>query len=692
MGLFGKIITALSLCISAFTQMKAETLEFIYEHYVISGFSIDGVRYPFADRIDFASLDFSASGRKSFSYMLEGYDKKWISGTGVNSATHSRIPPGNYVFKVTGAYPADTEVLEIDVRARPSIWNTIVAKIIYVLLAAAVIAAIVRILMSSLRFRSNVRIEKRLNEIKARFFTNISHELRTSLTLILGGIDEIGRHTPEGDRNEYSVNIVKRNAKRMLTLVDQLLDTGSIADGKMRLKVSRFDIVKLVQDVYDDFRDMSVERQMELRMVKSVDSLMIWGDAMRLEALVYNLISNAFKYTSDGGKIEVGVLWREGDKEFRIMVKDNGVGVSRQYQKRIFEPYGTGAAKAFRGMASTGIGLSFCKEIVEMHGGDIWLESTLGVGSRFYVRLAVGKERFSEESVQFIGSEMTGPETYGLSKYKVEPTYPEGALKVLVVEDNAELKIYVFNSLSDRYEVRDASNGREALEVISTGWIPDIVVTDLMMPEMDGMELTNHIRSDFSTSHIPIIMITAKHEDDTHLKAMKYGADGYIAKPFTMELLTAHIDNMLDRRKALMYRLSAVRDDESQTNDRKAGKVEISPEEIVITGKDEQLINKVMIWLDKNVSDPEVTVDQLAAFVGMGRTSMYNKIKGLTGKSPVELIQEFRMEKATCYLKSGQFSVSETSRKVGFSDPGYFSRSFKKHFGMSPADYIKQNK
>ena len=692
MGLFGKIITALSLCISAFTQMKAEPLEFIYEHYVISGFSIDGVRYPFADRIDFASLDFSASGRKSISYMLEGYDKKWISGTGVNSATYSRIPPGNYVFKVTGAYPADTEVLEIDVRARPSIWNTIVAKIIYVLLAAAVIAAIVRILMSSLRFRSNVRIEKSLNEIKARFFTNISHELRTSLTLILGGIDEIGRHTPEGDRNEYSVNIVKRNAKRMLTLVDQLLDTGSIADGKMRLKVSRFDIVKLVQDVYDDFRDMSVERQMELRMVKSVDSLMIWGDAMRLETLVYNLISNAFKYTSDGGKIEVGVLWREGDKEFRIMVKDNGVGVSRQYQKRIFEPYGTGAAKAFRGMASTGIGLSFCKEIVEMHGGDIWLESTLGVGSRFYVRLAVGKERFSEESVQFIGSEMTGPETYGLSKYKVEPTYPEGALKVLVVEDNAELKIYVFNSLSDRYEVRDASNGREALEVISTGWIPDIVVTDLVMPEMDGMELTNHIRNDFSTSHIPIIMITAKHEDDTHLKAMKYGADGYIAKPFTMELLTAHIDNMLDRRKALMYRLSAVRDDESQTNDRKAGKVEISPEEIVITGKDEQLINKMMIWLEKNVSDPEVTVDQLAAFVGMGRTSMYNKIKGLTGKSPVELIQEFRMEKATCYLKSGQFSVSETSRKVGFSDPGYFSRSFKKHFGMSPADYIKQNK
>jgi DNA-binding response OmpR family regulator len=450
--------------------------------------------------------------------------------------------------------------------------------------------------------------------------------------------------------------------------------------------------VKLVQDVYEDFRDMSVERQMDLRMVKSVDSLMIWGDAMRLEALVYNLLSNAFKYTSDGGKIEVGVLWREGDKEFRIMVKDNGVGVSKQYHKRIFEPYGTGAATAFRGMASTGIGLSFCKEITEMHGGEIWVESTLGIGSRFFVKLAVGRELFSEDSVQFIGNEVQKSETYGLNKYKIEPTYPEGALKVLVVEDNAELKIYVFNSLSDRYEVRDASNGREALEVISSGWIPDIVVTDLMMPEMDGIELINHIRSDFSTSHIPIIMITAKHEDDTHLKAMKYGADGYIAKPFTMELLNARIDNMLDRRMALLSQLSAARDDDQSSPDRKAARVEIAPEEIVITDKDEQLIKKVMVWLEENVSDAEVTVDQLAAYVGMGRTSMYNKIKGLTGKSPVELIQDFRMEKATYYLKSGQYSVSETSYKVGFSDPGYFSRSFKKHFGMSPADYIKQNR
>lgn len=468
----------------------------------------------------------------------------------------------------------------------------------------------------------------------------------------------------------------------MLTLVNQLLDTRSIADGKMKLNVSRFDVVKLVQDVYDDFRDMSVERHMELRTVKSVDTLMVWGDAMRLEALVYNLLSNAFKYTTDGGKIEVGVLYREGDAEFRIMVKDNGIGVPKENRRSIFEPFTIGKVSAFGGMASSGIGLSFCKEITDMHGGEIWVDSVAGGGSEFFVKLPMDRERFSDETARFVDAEpeIQPSETHGLSRFKVESTHPEGALKVLVVEDNAELKIYIYNSLAGKYEVRDASNGKEALQVMASGWMPDMIVTDLMMPEMDGIELINHVRSDFSTSHIPIVMITAKHEDDTQLKAMKYGADGYIAKPFTMELLMARIDNMLDRRKALISRMSEQK------------KVDISPEEIVITDKDEQLIKKVMVWLEEHVADAEVTVDQLAAYVGMGRTSMYNKVKGLTGKSPVELIQEFRMEKATYYLKSGQFSVSETSYKVGFSDPGYFSRSFKKHFGISPAEYMKQNK
>lgn len=582
------------------------------------------------------------------------------------------------------------ETASIGLRIHPSLWNSVPAKVFYVMLAVLLVAILLRMFTTSVRLRNGIKMEQDLNDVKVRFFTNISHELRTPLTLILGGIDEVSKNTPAGDRNEYSVNMVYKNAKRMMTLVNQLLDIRRIVSGKIRLKVSQIDIVCLLKRVYDDFKDMSADRQIEMLLTHSVDSLMIWGDEMRLEALIYNLLSNAFKYTSDGGRIEVAIYWRDGDKEFTIMVKDNGIGVPKEKQQAIFEPFIQASNEAFKGMGSSGIGLSFCKEIADMHGGRIWVESEKGGGSEFYVRLPIDRDHFSNETAEFIelNSDASEPESYGLSKYRVTPTYPAGAVKVLIVEDNAELRVYMYNNLVNRFEVKDAANGREALQLMSESWMPDMIVTDLMMPEMDGIELINHIRNDFSTSHIPIIMFTAKHESDTHLKAMKYGADGYMAKPFTMELLVARIDNLLDSRRRIIANMaSAVTEGAG-----KKAKVSLAPAEVVITDRDEELIAKVRRWLEENVSDSEITVDQMAAYVGMGRTSMYNKIKGLTGKSPVELIQEFRLEKATYYLRSGQYSVSETSYKVGFSDPGYFSRSFKKHFGISPADYIKEHK
>lgn len=692
--------------------------DFVYQseplRLAFSGLSLDGKRTPMGReieiphdcsffRIDFAPLNYKLQGMVNCMYKLEGYDKKWIAAPS-NSATYSGIPPGKYVFMVSASSShgnkADTETLSIEVRVRPSVWNSMAAKIFYLLVVLLVAAILVKMFMTSVKLRNDVMLEQNLNDLKVRFFTNISHELRTPLTLILGGTDELRKNISPGDRFEYSVNMVQRNARRMMTLVDQLLDIRRIVSGKMRLRVRQLDIVRLVKSVYDDFRDMASERDMELILTHSADSLMVWGDEGRLEALIYNLMSNAFKYTSNGGRIEVAIYHKEGASEFTIMVKDNGIGVPKDKRSAIFEMFVQGSESSLKGMSSSGIGLAFCKEIVEMHGGRIWVESQVNRGSEFYVTLPVDRDRFSEETAEFIEDDVlaSGEDSeaaYGLSKYRVKPTYPPGALKVLVAEDNAELKVYIYNCLINRYEVRDASDGKEALSIIAGGWMPDMIVTDLMMPEMDGIELINKIRGDFSTSHIPIIMITAKHENDTHVKAMKYGADGYIAKPFTMELLTARMENLLDRRRELISKLSAMEASgtgENAQNRQKRAKVEIAPDEIVITDRDEELIKKVMKWLEENVSDSEVTVDNMASYVGMGRTSMYNKLKGLTGKSPVELIQEYRLEKATYYLKSGQYSVSETSYKVGFSDPGYFSRSFKKHFGVSPADYIKEHK
>ena len=678
---------------------------------VLSGMQVDGRRvqtegrdmitvphgYSFI-RVDFASLNFKIQGNVRYAYMLSGFDKDWIESGTATSATYSRIPHGKYRFMVrawsSGGWSDDVETVSVGIRIRPSLWESTPAVLVYVLLALCVAAVLVRMFMTSVKLRNDVRLEQKMNELKVRFFTNISHELRTPLTLILGGIGELRKDIEPGGRSEYSANIVYKNARRMMTLVDQLLDIRRIVSGKMRLNVRQFDVVQMIRGVYDDFKDMAAERSMELSLAHSVDSLKIWGDAGRLEALVYNLLSNAFKYTSDGGHIEVGIYFRQGAGDFTLSVKDDGVGVPKGKQEAIFEPFVQASDTACKGMSGSGIGLSFCKEIVDIHGGRIWVESAPGKGSCFYVTLPIDRDHFSEETAEFMEEDAGAmqknvSEIAGLSKYKVKPTFPAGALRVLVVEDNAELKVYIYNSLADKYEVRDAANGMEALDVISGGWMPDVIITDLMMPQMDGIELINRIRSDFSTSHIPIIMITARHENDTHLQAMKYGADGYIAKPFTMELLIARMENLLERRKAL---LSAFAHGTSRESGAGSGKVTIAPAEVVITDRDKALVDKVMQWLEENVSNSDVTVDSLAVYVGMGRTSMYNKLKGLTGKSPVELIQDYRLEKATYYLKSGQMSVSETSYKVGFSDPGYFSRSFKKHFGISPADYIKENR
>ncbi len=672
---------------------------------VISGFSINGKRVPAGGtivvphnysyfRVDYASLNFRIRGSLSLSYMLKGYEKDWITSTVGNSVTYSRIPAGKYRFIVTEGLDGGESAF-VDIRVRSSIWSCTVAKLLYILIALGICVIVFRMVYTSARLRNKVQVEKDLNDVKMRFFTNISHELRTPLTLILGGIDEISRSTPKGDKNEYSVSLVHKNAKRMMLLVNQLLDIRSIANGKIRLKVQQIDIVELTKEVYNDFKDMASERQMETRLTYSVDSLMIWGDRMRLEALIYNLLSNAFKYTADGGCIEVAVLWREGDKEFSIMVKDNGIGVPKDKQTAIFEPFIKAADSTFNGMNSSGIGLSFCKDIADMHGGTIWVESTKGKGSEFWVKLPVERDHFSDETAEFleVNAQAASEETYGLSKYKVEPTHLADAPKLLVVEDNAELRIFMYNKLVSRFEVRDASNGAEALQIIQDGWIPDMIITDLMMPQMDGIELTSRIRNDFATSHIPIIMCTAKHETDTQLKAVKYGADVYITKPFTVELLMARIDSLFGSRSRIVQNMAQAQETGTgQEAGTQTKKITLAPEEVVITDRDEEFINKVHQWLEENVADSEITVDQLASYVGMGRTSMYNKIKGLTGKSPVELIQEFRLEKAMFYLKSGQYSVSETSYKVGFSDPGYFSRSFKKHCGISPNDYIKENK
>ena len=379
----------------------------------------------------------------------------------------------------------------------------------------------------------------------------------------------------------------------------------------------------------------------------------------------------------------------ESEGSVSMTVRDNGIGIAKEQQGSIFERFHQASRSVVGDMKGSGIGLALCREIVALHQGEISVESKLGEGSAFTVKLRLGNAHFGMEQIDF--GELQGGKKPGYmvsdyssaeSERRTDVVPPEDSQKILLVDDNRELRLFMYNSLIENYRVVEAEDGVEALEVIRRE-MPDIVVTDLMMPNMDGIELIGNIRRDFSISHIPVIMLTAKHSPDERIKAMEYGADGYITKPFSIELLQARIDNLLTQRRTLFEKFS--------TQSARNKVVELSPKDVVVTDRDEAFMKNVMAWLGENIENSDLTIDQLATHLGLGRTTMYNKLKGLTGKSPVELIKEYRINKSQLLLRTGQFSVSEVAYKVGFSDPGYFSRCFREQFNMSPAEYLKNH-
>lgn len=648
--------------------------------------------YNFSNfRLEFASLNYAIQHAVEYMYKLEGYDQDWnISGT-TNRAAYSNLPIGSYKFHVkafVGNTAASDEGITIDVEVLPPPWLTWWAKTLYVLLALGIIVAVLRTVNSVMRIRREASVEQNMTDLKLRFFTNISHELRTPLTLILGGIEDVKKNDGLSQRGQISLTLAHRNAKRMLTLINQLLDFRKIVKNKMELKISRVDLVPVVEDALDDFREMATERRIELLFTVSRRSILVWVDIERIESVVYNLLSNALKFTPKGGKIEVVLSLREEEECVTLTVRDTGIGIPKDKLGMIFERFAQASRAVDTNMKGSGIGLSLCRDIVSLHQGEITVDSRPGEGSAFTVKLRLGNAHFGMEQIDFTGADrserkgdyMVSDFTAVDSQRRTDVSPPKDAQKILLVEDNRELRIFMYNSLIDTYCVIEADDGVEALEKIRSQ-MPDIIVTDLMMPRMDGIELIDKVRHDFTMSHIPIVMLTARHSPDDRVKAMEYGADGYITKPFSIELLLARIDNLLTQRRKLFEKFS------SQSARNKV--VELVVEDVVVTDRDEEFMKGVMAWLGENIENSELTIDQLASHLGLGRTTMYNKLKSLTGKSPVELIKEYRITKSKLLLRTGQFSVSEVAYKVGFSDPGYFSRCFREQYRMSPAEYLK---
>lgn len=639
--------------------------------------------------IEYAALDFSDVENIKYAFMLENFENEWNYVQKQRKATYTNLPKGTYYFKVksTNAEGVWTEnEKSIKIHILPSFWETGTAYLIYILFFLSILYAVYYITKRFAQLKHDVDVEHKVSDIKLRFFTNISHELRTPLTLITGPIENILKYEAVNENVKDQLSVVQRNANRMLRMINQILDFRKIQHKKLRLQIQAIRIDKLVAEICSNFSKEAQDKNIRFNFDDKAPQSILWVDRDKVDMIIYNLLSNAFKFTPEGKSIEVKLLRK--DDSIQIQVIDEGVGIPKEKRSFLFERFtSANEIKSISGNRGSGIGLNLVKELVDLHKGSIEVESEPGAGTNFTVSFLKGKEHFGND-VDFIIAEdiKSGiTEEYeaellnrleDLSDCRDESSSVRKELPlVLVVEDNEEMRSFLEKILSKFFRVITAVDGLEGLKM-ALELIPDIVVTDLMMPQLDGLELTERLKKHQDTSHIPVVLLTAKSAVESRLEAMKQGADDYITKPFSPVLLEARIENILAQRKRLQdaYRHKLMG---------------LDPKPVDLPSQDDLFIAKLLEYMDKNIENCDLTVDQMVSDMAMGRTVFFNKLKNLTGLAPIEFIRELRIKRAAQLLKTGDFNVSQVTYMVGMSDSRYFSKCFKKVYGMTPSEYKK---
>ncbi len=683
--------------------------------------------------VQYAALDYTNPQNIQYAYILDGFEKQWTLADKQRSVTYTNLPKGNYVFRVRstnsdGAWVENERMLDIVIL--PSFWETPVAYVLYVLFILIIILVAVYILFTIYRLKHEVSVEQQISDIKLRFFTNISHELRTPLTLIAGPVEQVLKNDklPEDAREQLVV--VERNTNRMLRLVNQILDFRKIQNKKMKMQVQRVDVVPFVRKVMDNFEAVAEEHRIDFLFETEKQHLYLWVDVDKLEKIVFNLLSNAFKYTPNGKMITVFI--REDENTVSIGVQDQGIGIAENKKKSLFVRFENLVDKNLFNQASTGIGLSLVKELVEMHKATISVDSHLGEGSCFKVDFLKGKGHYDEE-VEFILEDAETPVRMGqvvdIANASLQsetlvaadgrgveesPSEKETSVEdnskelMLLVEDNQELREFLRSIFTPMYRVVEAADGMEGWNK-ALKYLPDIVISDVMMPEKDGIEMTRELRADMTTSHIPIILLTAKTTIESKLEGLEYGADDYITKPFSATYLQARVENLLMQRKKLQsfYRdslmhinMSAVPENSpvpaevvsGEANGVESGQgaqpqPQLQPAVPDMSPNDRKFMDKLVELMERNMDNGDLVVDDLVRELAVSRSVFFKKLKTLTGLAPIEFIKEIRIKRATQLIETGEFNMTQISYMVGINDPRYFSKCFKAQVGMTPTEY-----
>lgn len=600
---------------------------------------------------NFETIKFHGSNKNIFVWKLEGYDKDFQSITGNENISYSNLSPGTYILRVQG-FNADgvkgQKDYTLEITVKNPFWKTWKAFVIYALILCVIIFLISRIVKDN--------IQKRFDDNRIAFFVEVAHDIRTPVSLIQLLVKQLSNQ----ENVEKSIELIQRNTQNLNEYVTQLLDFQKIDRKQLKLSVSKVDLKDCLSKIINDFTPILQEKSLDI--ILDVKHIPVWFDVAKMNRIFYNLISNAIKYSNEGGEIKIKA-YLDGDK-LLIDFIDNGIGVPHEQQELIFKRFTRGTNVTNKGIPGTGLGLMLSKKIIELHGGQILLESKENIGSKFTIVLPNGTEHYSNEELL--------NETTSFEKPKKVDDFINKNKLILLVEDNEELRKAVKNELDKYYSVIESANGKEGL-LIALSKNPDLIITDVMMPEMDGKELCYLLKTNFKTSHIPIVMLSALADIDDKIQGLETGADAYVEKPFNIEILKATINNLIKSRS---YVARVIEDKEV--------KKELTP--------DEFFLSDVIDIIKKNIKETDFSIENLCEIMGLSRSNLYRKLKGLIQISPSDLIIKIKLSHAEELMKAKNISrISDIAYESGFNDPKYFSTLFKKHYGKTPKEFMEEN-
>ena len=651
--------------------------------------------------IVFSTLQYNNPEQISYQYKIEELSNQWLSTEpGVNRVTYNNLLPGKYTFHVRALSHGNlSEIRTVKILITPPWYEMWWAYCIYAFLFGLLVLGIVNYILSRMRHRREIMKREhaeQLNEAKLQFFINISHEIRTPMTLIINPLEKLLAEKKGGEVQKTYL-MIYRNAQRILRLINQLMDIRKLDKGQMFMKFRETDMVGFIDDVMLTFDYMARKKKIHFSFEHVMPQLKVWVDMNNFDKILMNIFSNAFKYTPEQGEITVTLSTgrdstrRDPLKEyFEITVTDNGIGLDREKIERIFERFYQIDNDVTKSNFGTGIGLHLSRSLVELHHGIILAENREDApGSRFIIRIPLGSAHLRTDELEDVEAVIT-PHTVWV---KPEKTDLEGAfeeeedeeskkagksknrMRILIVEDEEEILSYLKEELEGDYRIMTRKNGREAYDTILAD-TPDLVISDIMMPEMDGLSLCRKIKQNTNVNHVPVILLTAKSKPEDTMEGMATGADAYMVKPFNTELLKSTIANLIANRKLLKSKFSGAQQQEDKV------------QKLSMKSADEILMSKIMKVINENLSNPDLNVEMLAANVGLSRVHVHRKLKELTNLSARDFIKNIRLQQAAALLKEKKLTVSEVAYATGYTNLSHFSSSFKEVHGMSPKEYM----